>query len=220
MVYSWKQRERDFNESQGHKKRLSKKSSKDNLNRKLYRELPPESRPKSKNFKDQSNDDFYLKKDRILAMIDSLKTSIDSGFRLRSSPVGPMLQSLIDLCLQISLFFSEGGWFEDRKYPGLRFGTSYTDKNDVKHADSSPLGNPRSIKINIPGQFLHPDEYLSDWFGDIAACVASIFLGNYNPKEFSKLRRYSPRRDKKKHKTKDPVADFFYQHRKRHLKGK
>lgn len=151
-------------------------------------------------------------------MIDTLEAAITSGFTTRISPLFPLLQILIDVSLQLSLFFSEGGWFQDKRNPGLRFGDSYSDDGVIR-ADSDALGNPRNIKINMPGTRLKPDDFLSDFFSDLATQMAQIAKDSTNKDELNHLRRLFRQQRKKGKKVDSSVIQKFY-HRRRSSKKK
>lgn len=76
-----------------------------------------------------------LDKDKLDVLIASLQAARKAGFESLSSPVEPLLETAIDVCLLLSSSFEEGKKSQAEN-PEIRF-------LDVQDS----LGNPKSIKV-------------------------------------------------------------------------
>lgn len=103
--------------------------------------------------------------DRLEFLIKTLQRGLKYGFKTPSSPILPLLEVLIDLCLHLKYQFDEVQvTWEGHKNPGLRF---LEDEQDV-------LGNPKQIKVHYPSKLAWINPELGDYFADLASEVAYI----------------------------------------------
>jgi hypothetical protein len=123
----------------------------------------------------------YLDQDQLTEIIDLLTEAKRIGFSSRSSSIQPLLELMVDLSLKLKEMFKEPKIFwEPRKNQGLRFSQRYSD----------PLGNPKQIRINFPGEWAYSDE-LSEYFEELTLKI--IFIKTYHriPQDFHDLERSS-----------------------------
>jgi hypothetical protein len=86
-----------------------------------------------------------------------LEVALKQGYSVSSSPLVPILEIQIDLCLRLAQFFQEGGPFSERNNPSLK---------ELPFADE--LGNPKIVKLFEIPRWVHSDPQISEFFRKMA----------------------------------------------------
>jgi hypothetical protein len=94
-------------------------------------------------------------------LIRTLETAKSSGYS-SLSPVVPIMETMIDLSLQIGLLLGGEGWWDRRKNP-----------EPVGFAHQEHFANPKLIWKQFPGKRAFNPQ-LSKFFGDLAKALVVI----------------------------------------------
>ncbi len=147
--------------------------------------------------------------ERLKTTVQTLSEALQLGFSIRSSPVEPLLEVLVDLALQLKYLLQEGfvTW-EAKSNKLLKF-----SKTDV-----DVLNNPKVLTSEVQ-RHVAWDPQLSNFFGELAQTLVSIKRHHELPKDlYSSGKHGSCPSDPKQHRIKNGAVYHFYRRQSRKSK--
>jgi hypothetical protein len=122
-----------------------------------------------------------LEKEGLKMLIEALQTALKYGFSSGSSPLRPLLESMIDLSLLISKCFIEGSEEDESINPGLKFSETEQD----------PLGNAKQIRVSFDTP-MRWDPEAGKFFKALASFIVRLNRGDAFRGAFMALHEYFP----------------------------